>query len=527
MNIKQPLQVVDLFAGPGGLGEGFSSLSEGNSFQVVVSAEMDAHARATLRLRAFFRALKKDNPDALDDYYNYCESAEVTQPWTNRSQEQWSHADKEARQIRLGTPEGNAELDSILEKKLDISRPWVLIGGPPCQAYSIVGRARNKGNSEYRAEDDHRHFLYREYLRIIQSKRPAVFVMENVKGILSSQVGGEQIFPQILKDLADPDSALGIKDSSKPKYKIFSLVSEDVYESGTDTGSLNLGSFVIKSEDYGIPQNRHRVILVGVSEELDGNFDNLKLVSRSSPSVGQMIEGLPKLRSTLSRGNDSADLWCSEVISHLDDLYRSLVVKGDDLLLKHKIKIVRDSFSGARYSKGALRLMKSLSSGRQFADQDLEDWFNDKHLSVWLNHEARSHMSSDLKRYIYASVFADAHKASPKGHKEFNLPGLAPDHRNWETGKFSDRFRVQVKNQTSSTITSHISKDGHYFIHYDPNQCRSLTVREAARLQTFPDNYFFLGNRTQQFHQVGNAVPPLLAYQIAQIVEKMINGFSA
>ena len=527
MNIKQPLQVVDLFAGPGGLGEGFSSLHEGSSFQVVVSAEMDPHARSTLRLRAFYRALKERNPEALNDYYNYCESSEVSQPWSDRSHAQWIDADNEARQIRLGSPEGNAELDYILEKKLDTSRPWVLIGGPPCQAYSIVGRARNKGNSEYKAEDDQRHFLYREYLRIIQSKRPAIFVMENVKGILSSQVGGEQIFPQILRDLADPDSALGIIGSNKPKYKICSLVSEDVYESGADPISLNLSNFVIRSEEYGIPQNRHRVILVGVSEEFAGQLNGLKLVTKSSPSVGQMIKGLPKLRSTLSRGGDTADLWCGEILSHLDDLYRSLAAKGDDLLLEKKIKIVRSSFSGARYSNGALRLCKGLEGAKQFEDPVFEKWFNDKDLNVWLNHEARSHMTSDLKRYVYASIFADAHKASPKGHKEFNLPGLAPDHKNWETGKFSDRFRVQVRDQTASTITSHISKDGHYFIHYDPNQCRSLTVREAARLQTFPDNYFFLGNRTQQFHQVGNAVPPLLAYQIAEVVERMINGNSA
>ncbi len=131
-------------------------------------------------------------------------------------------------------------------------------------------------------------------------------------------------------------------------------------------------------------------------------------------------------------------------------------------------------------------------------------------------------MPSDLKRYVFASIFARTHKRSPKGHLDFGLPGLAPEHKNWESGKFSDRFRVQLENYPSTTVTSHISKDGHYFIHYDPFQCRSLTVREAARLQTFPDNYFFEGNRTQQFHQVGNAVPPLLASKIAAVVANVI-----
>ena len=132
-------------------------------------------------------------------------------------------------------------------------------------------------------------------------------------------------------------------------------------------------------------------------------------------------------------------------------------------------------------------------------------------------------MDSDLGRYLYAAAFANEHGRSPKGHGEFTLKELAPDHANWETGKFADRFRVQRYGYPSTTVTSHISKDGHYFIHPDPAQCRSLTVREAARLQTFPDNYFFQGNRTQQYHQVGNAVPPLLAVQIAEVVARCLS----
>ena len=128
----------------------------------------------------------------------------------------------------------------------------------------------------------------------------------------------------------------------------------------------------------------------------------------------------------------------------------------------------------------------------------------------------------DLARYFYyATVAADTGISI----KISDLPSeLTPAHKNATnpSGHFSDRFRVQLWDKPSSTVVSHISKDGHYYIHPDPLQMRSLTVREAARLQTFPDSYHFMGNRTQQYHQVGNAVPPVLAKQIAELVEEYL-----
>ena len=151
------------------------------------------------------------------------------------------------------------------------------------------------------------------------------------------------------------------------------------------------------------------------------------------------------------------------------------------------------------------------------------DWFHDERISGVLNHQSRSHMNSDIHRYLFCSVFAQQHHRAPKLS---DFPDeLLPNHKNVDKGKiglFSDRFRVQLRDSPATTVTSHISKDGHYYIHYDPTQCRSLSVREAARLQTFPDNYFFEGNVTQQYHQVGNAVPPLLARQLADTVYRIM-----
>ncbi|MBH3001795.1 DNA cytosine methyltransferase [Serratia nevei] len=517
-----PIPIVDLFAGPGGLGEGFSSLENGETFQIAVSAERDPIAHQTLRLRAFYRLLSSSKPDMLEDYYSFCNGT-AEKPYSDKTKGLWDEAGKEALCIEIGSIDGNTILDASIRSALDergAEQPWVLIGGPPCQAYSLVGRARNKGKADYKAEDDNRHFLYREYLRIIQNYQPDIFVMENVKGILSSTINGQKIFHEILKDLANPDTALGATQKGQC-YRIVSLVSDQVFCDGDDPNKLDLTKYIIRAEDYGIPQARHRVILLGIRE--DRYKEKLpKLARQGTVSVKDAIGALPPLRSLLSKEKDSNTLWEELVGKELQTLAEAASISDDAVKnLAPHLKKTSENI-GLVLTTGNFRLPKKSDSIGNTGHDYLDKWLLDSHLNVWLNHETRGHRIDDLGRYGYAATFASVYKRSPKGHREFNLPRLAPAHKNWESGKFSDRFRVQIKDNPSTTITSHISKDGHYFIHYDPVQCRSLTVREAARLQTFPDNYFFQGGRTQQYHQVGNAVPPLLANQIAYIVAKIL-----
>lgn len=513
------IPVIDLFSGPGGLGEGFAGLDDGKAFKILVSAEMNPAAHKTLRLRSYFRHLKASDI-GMQAYYDFCRGV-AAEPWnSDETLALWVLAGEEALNITLGSPDGDQKLDTAIDERLPPGTDCVLIGGPPCQAYSLVGRSRNRGKADYRPEDDKRHFLYREYLRVIQKTRPAVFVMENVKGILSSKVGNRQIFHDILTDLVNPSAALGMSENAKTTYRIHSLSTPTTFSEGTCFDSIDPYDFVVHAEDHGIPQARHRVILLGVRCDIAASPQSLAIQKKIS--VFNAIGDLPKLRSKLTKQPDSVVTWTNVVREHCLDLAHH-ATKKDMTSLSDELLCAAGLIS-SRLALGGLRLHDGNSvhgaSGFLGCVQDPE-------LGVILNHESRGHMSDDLRRYVFAAAFAKANQRSPKGHEEFNLPGLAPNHANWETGKFSDRFRVQIRDLPSTTITSHISKDGHYFIHYDPAQCRSLTVREAARLQTFPDNYFFQGNRTEQFHQVGNAVPPLLALKISHLVKRLISAPAA
>ncbi len=501
-------QVVDLFAGPGGLAEGFSSFSdqEGHSpFNVVVSVEKEKSAHKTLQLRAFLRQFDGDYPP---EYYHYLNEGGGMPDWKLLYPSEWANAADEALHLELGTEDGDELIHERVRSLAASGQPAIVIGGPPCQAYSLAGRSRNAGKTNYVPEDDARHFLYQEYIDILDLLKPAAFVMENVKGMLSSSVDGGRIFDRVLTDLRSVGG-------DNQTYRLFAV-------GRSPNGKMTLqradahSDYIIRSERFGVPQARHRVIVVGVRTDLaKGGIEHQEGrggVAPISATFRHVLAGLPRLRSGLTR-NDSQSEWLRAVkqqMSRVRAAVAAMPSTSTSAMLLARIDELQSDFQGA----SALPRHDD-APAKPVADcpPDLADFLTDPLLHSTQNHSARSHMEDDLGRYFFAAVFGEVLKRTPKSI-EFP-PQLAPAHINWSTGKFADRFRVQRWDVPATTVTSHIAKDGHYFIHPDPLQCRALTVREAARLQTFPDNYSFLGNRTEQYVQVGNAVPPYLARQIA------------
>jgi DNA (cytosine-5)-methyltransferase 1 len=259
--------------------------------------------------------------------------------------------------------------------------------------------------------------------------------------------------------------------------------------------------------------------LLGIREDFGPKKVEV-LQEEDTVSVRDVIGNMPPLRSGLSRTIDSIRIvdGKSKVkyrnLTDSPDAWKNVVTSTiREVSAKKRAPSVEVPYHGRGKSfiKGKIVLKGN----------PLKKWYRDENLEGICNHETRAHMPEDLKRYFFLSLHAERNGFSLKMDEEDFLEEYLPKHKNAKSGKFTDRFRVQVADAPGTTVTSHISKDGHYFIHYDPYQCRSLTVREAARIQTFPDNYFFWGSRTAQYVQVGNAVPPLLANKIAKIVRTL------
>lgn len=514
---KLAIKVVDLFAGPGGLGEGFSAhymKGKENVFEIVLSIEKEKHAFETLKLRTFFRRFRGDAPR---EYYSYLKGELELQNLYDAYPDQSRESEDRCWQKEIGLDEDAvSDVRRHIGSALDGDELGVLIGGPPCQAYSLAGRSRNAGNPNYDPDKDRRQKLYIDYLQVVADHSPAVFIMENVKGLLSATMHEQSVFNRIVEDLRNPTEALRRekrKTASRRHsiYRIHSLTDGSLLLNG------NVKSAVVRAEHYGIPQSRHRVILLGLRDDL-GVSNPPTMTPSPEVTLKNVIGDLPKLRSGLS-GNDSDANW--------RDALRSQ--SGSNWIKGKPGRLDQAEFSEFMKAQMGRISPPRLGRGKEFIESETSPehepgWFKDARLKGITHHRARSHMASDLWRYFYAECYARFNKSSPT---LTDMPrDLLPEHANVQKaiksgGNFSDRFRVQLWDKPATTVVSHISKDGHYYIHPDPQQCRSLTVREVARVQTFPDNYYFMGNRTAQYVQVGNAVPPLLAYQIAGVVNEI------
>ena len=313
---------------------------------------------------------------------------------------------------------------------------------------------------------------------------------------------------KILGDLRQPCKALAHSCSAICEYHLHSLS-----DGSTDLfGDPVPSSFVVKAEQHGVPQARHRVFILGVRGDLGVTPDLLK--PHQPPTVAQTIGHMPSIRSGVTGSDQTQSGWTRAIkrLAHIDT---------SDSPCSEQVRHLALTIAG-RVSSSTRRDSKVYTAVHDMSHSALR-FMHDSRLTTLTGHEARAHMPSDLRRYAFASTYANHVGQSPT-LRDFPK-ALLPAHSNIHGASipFPDRFKVQGPDSVASTITAHIAKDGNYFIHYDPIQCRSLSVREAARLQTFPDNYFFEGPRTEQYRQVGNAVPPYLAMQIGEVVAALLD----
>ena len=471
MSDRDGIPVIDLFAGPGGLGEGFSSYHVGgrNVFRIGLSIEKDEGAHATLQLRNFYRQYTRRRvPDA---YYEHLRGEIDRAELFRRYPDEAEAAGHEAWHAELGSP---AAAPSLVRERVRMAigqtDAWVLMGGPPCQAYSVAGRSRNRGVEGYQLEGDERHRLYEEYLRIVSDHWPPVFVVENVKGLLSTTLRDELLFERMCEDLRDPGRSVGHR--RRHRYRILPLgaVAERTL---FDTESV--GSYLVRAEQHGIPQRRHRVFVLGVRDDL-GDVIPGPLVRTDPVLAKDVLQGLPPLRSGLSRkrgrpskGADSPEAWCEVIRGDA----KSRWVDGNSRIenretIRELIVSTMERLRVPAAGRGGEFVRGRVTVGHE------TDWFLDDRIGGACNHATRVHMDRDLHRYLFAACFAKVNGKSPR-LKDFP-PDLRPAHSNvvdaLNGGFFNDRFRVQLADQPATAITSHIHKDGHYSF--------TLTRRSAA-----------------------------------------------